>query len=531
MDQRPSIKKPFVNRLWNDKAGTVWLAFIFGAIVIFVMLGSKTIWTQEWRWANIAHQMLIRQDFWHPYLGSKAYYDKPLLSYWFTIGFSFLMGKLSLWAIRLPDAIAGFISLLCVYRLGKILSNRRTGIIAVWMLITCAYFVMWTRTASSDMLNVAGILLALTWYFSRRAKPNFLTYFVLFIILALASLCKGLVAVAITFVALIPDLLYHNNWKKHLNVSFVIGLIIGIAIYLTPFILSIHFNSTHYSENGLKLVYQENFLRYFQAFDHKQAMYVYFYQLPLELLPWILFTIPALIAFPFRWRKLLPGQSWMLWSSLFVFAFLLLSGSRRHYYLLPLLPLVILFTADWVSALSEKGGFMYRFASYFSWVFYALVFLLFVVAIPLSNQSGGPVVFAKQVKQTASKIKPWNDWNIYIIGTNNNLTYYLRQNKTLMILRAGQQTKKKPSVDNVLTDFPILAKEDPNAILVIGKKYFEPIKNQIKGYDIIPMPKTLANRFHKQPKDVAIALIPKFKTLSATAKIKGKAPLVDMINS
>ncbi len=504
-------KKTLADFLWGEKS-SIWFVLLVAAIILFGFLGTKELWTQEWRWANISYEMLVRHDFFHPYLAGTNYYDKPILSYWFIIGISYLIKSFNLWAIRLPSAIAGFITVWSTYELGKTLSSRRTGMIASWMLISSFYFIFWARVGNTDMLNIAGMMLAILWYFKHRDNSGFFSYFVFFFILAIASLLKGLIAPAVTLVVLIPDLLNENHWKKHLKLSLFVAFILALLIYLSPFIASAYLNPNHYAESGLIEVFRENFLRYVSPFDHQGSYYIYFLYLPLAIAPWILFTLPALITFPVRWHSESRGSRWFFWSLVFIFAFFTFSGSRRNYYVLPMIPFAILFTADWLSAQAEKHNVVNKLASYCALIFTLLTCLAFVVFIPLAYTGGGAPVFATLVKQQAETIQPWNDWHVEVLATRDNMTYYLRSTNLITTKKPKPSTSKNPTAENLSADFPILTAQDPNTIIVIGKNYMSIVKDILKNYTIIETPPNLENRlFRNTPKDAPVAFIPQFR--------------------
>lgn len=507
MEESPK-KQRIADFLWGEKS-SIWLVVLVAIISIFTFLGAKEIWTQEWRWANIAHQMMIRGDLFHPYLAGHDYYDKPLLSYWLIISVSLIFKQLSIWAIRLPSAIAGLLTILCTYEITLKLSSRRTAMIAAWLLTSTGYFIFWSRVGNTDMLNIAGILLALLWYFKRRDNTGFFSYLIFFIIIAIASLMKGLIAPAVIFIALVPDFLYGKRWKQHLRPSFFIAAIIGLAIYLTPFILSRYINPTHYQESGLWLVFKENVLRYIKPFDHKGPWYLYFEYLPLAIAPWILFTIPALLTFPFRWHRLTLNSRWYFWSFVLIFLFFTFSGSRRNYYILPMIPFAILFTADWLSEQAEKKNAINRWAGILVMIIALLVMFVFAVAMPLYYYNGGPSTFATQIKQTATKMQPWDKWQVQVLATNNNLTYYLRSNHPVFSNKTKPETSKAPTLEKLQADFPILKSQDKNIIIVIGRNYYPLIKDSMKNYTVIKMQPTLGNTIVRNfPKDAAVALIP-----------------------
>src|SRR3990167_9494752 len=149
----------FAEFLWGKKAKVSYLLFA-AAIILLTLLGAREIWTQEHRWADIVSGMFYRHDFLRPYLGENDYYDKPLLSYWLIAAFSQL-GGLTTWALRLPSACAGLIAIWSIYQLGTLLKDKSFGLLSGWLLLSTFYFIFWARVSSADMLNLAGILLAL----------------------------------------------------------------------------------------------------------------------------------------------------------------------------------------------------------------------------------------------------------------------------------------------------------------------------------------------------------------------------------
>lgn len=92
-------------------------------------------------------------------------------------------------------------------------------------------------------------------------------------------------------------------------------------------------------------VVHENVVRYFAPFDHKGPVYTYIKAIPLYLLPWSFVFLAAL------WRSRRadfrsdPGTRRVLWAITLIFVFFTLSGSRRDYYILPILPFCALLSA------------------------------------------------------------------------------------------------------------------------------------------------------------------------------------------
>jgi 4-amino-4-deoxy-L-arabinose transferase-like glycosyltransferase len=95
--------------------------------------------------------------------------------------------------------------------------------------------IFWGR-AAADMENLAAITLAVAWYWKRRERPNFCSYIVFYLICSLGAQAKGLTAIVVPIVAVLPDFLRERRWKMHLSFFHLMALAFGAAIYLCPLI-------------------------------------------------------------------------------------------------------------------------------------------------------------------------------------------------------------------------------------------------------------------------------------------------------
>lgn len=489
--------------LWGKKAKVSYL-LIGAALMLLTALGGREIWTQEHRWADIVNGMFYRHDFLHPFLGENDYYDKPLLSYWCIAALSYITGHLSLWTLRLPSAIAGVISVWSIYRLGTLLKDKSFGLLSGWLLVTTFYFVFWSRTSSADMLNMAGTLLAVTWYFAKREQSSFINYCIFFMILAVTSLFKGLVGAVVPLLVILPDLLANQQWKKHLSLTFLVSPIPAILIYLAPFWLSVSFGGEHYQESGLYLVYKENVLRYFQPFDHKGPIYTYFIFLPIYLLPWAIFFIPALCSLPSRWKNMSASSRWMVWSVVLLFLFLTGSGSRRNYYVLPMVPFAILMTADWLLANKDQLAAKVKWLSRLVVIFFLVLFLNFNVVQPWYYAQSSIPDFAKQLKQESETIKPWSDWQVVLLDSEAKVQFYLNLPPSVKNLSVVGN-RKHQTTDSLLAAWPIVAKKDSNTLLVTRKQYVQLLQPVLTGYKIVAAKESF---FNKHNPNAPVAFIP-----------------------
>jgi len=396
------------------------LFWLLSSILLFAFLGSREIWTQEWRWGEIVRWMLLHQDYFHPTLAGQIYFDKPLPSYWLMLAMAKLTHHFSTWTIRLPSAIAGLISIACLYQIGKKWQNPSTGALAALMLLTTYYFLFWARTASSDILNLAGILAVVAWYFSKREQPNLKNYIVFFLLLAVTALLKGLIGIIIVFLVIFPDIVLHL--KKHLQWSLLLAILPGFCLYFLPFWITGLENHTSLIESGLYEVYRENILRFFEPFDHKDPFYTYFIYLPIYLLPWTFFLFPTLYQLPKRWATLSLSTKQLIIVNISLFIFLTISGSRRSYYVLPMVPFSLLFIAEWITSVKSRIQIAYYTAS----ASFLALFIWFIVLQPLYYSDGGLVKFSQQL--TAHQVSKKN-WRIAFFNADNRLSFYLPNNE------------------------------------------------------------------------------------------------------
>jgi 4-amino-4-deoxy-L-arabinose transferase-like glycosyltransferase len=198
-------------------------------------------------------------------------------------------------------------------------------------------FMFWARTAEADMENLAAIVLAVAWYWARRDKPGFLSYLVFYLICFVGAQTKGLAAIAVPILVVLPDAVRENRWRSHLSASHALALLLGLTVYLVPLVYA-EATRTGSRASGLYMAFRENVVRYFRPFDHKEPFYVYFGYVPQLVFPWVPLFLAALwTAATTFGRSDWPGR-WLALSVLLIFLFFTLSGSRRSYYILPILP-------------------------------------------------------------------------------------------------------------------------------------------------------------------------------------------------
>ena len=424
------MKKSLVSFLKSDQ-GALFLLLGVSALLLLFGLGARELWGPETRWANIALQMLQTGDYFDPYLKGMPYYDKPLPSYWLITATAHLMGGLGHWSLRLPSVLSAWLSVWLVYLIGEQLYRKGTGLIAGWFLATTFFFVFWARVATADILTVCGVLGAVWWYWRGPNDTRLSRYLVFFLILALTSLFKGLIGFILPGLILLPHLLGEGRWKNHLNPRLCLAILIAGAFYMLPFLLSHRYGTPSYGQSGLDLVFRENVVRFFQPFDQFGPIYTYLIYLPVYTLPWAPCWILGLWVAVRSWKHTEPNVRWLIGGLGLLFLFFTASGSRRSYYVLPLVPFAQLLAAWWVTrrmAEREAAGKVSG-PGWTKGIAGAAVFLWLILGVvyPWTNGGdGGVMQFTKDVRAEASKTAPWNEWRLVLVDVDNKLPMYLQ---------------------------------------------------------------------------------------------------------
>ncbi len=326
------------------------------AAVLLYGLGVRSLNRQEGRWAEISREMMLTGDYFHPAIGGEPYDDKPVVGYWLVAFAGKLTGHLDESDVRLPSAIGGLVIIACTLWIGRRLWTPPVARMAAVVLLTSFGFLFWSRVGMVEMGNAAVVMLAICWYWARRERPGFGSYLVFYLIVFIGALVKGLPALVLPLIAILPDLLIEQRWRKSLTRSHLLAIAIGIALYLAPFAYAALSRTNALQASSLSLVFRENIRRFFIPFDHDQEpLYLYFYFLPYLLLPWAPLFVASVAGFIAGRRELSANSRWLGLAFAALFVFFTIGGSRRGYYIVPLLPFAALMIGVFMLELREPG--------------------------------------------------------------------------------------------------------------------------------------------------------------------------------
>src|SRR5215472_6751495 len=341
------------------------IVVVLGACGFFFYFGLGAfglVGADEPRYAQIAREMLARHDWIVPTLNGSPWLEKPVLLYWKAMG-SYMMYGVYDWAARLPAAAYATGLVLAIFffmRRFRAGSELDAALIAASM----AGILAFARAASTDMMISAPLCVALLawWTWHQGGKRLWLAAF--YALLAVGMLAKGPVAPALAVMIVAAYAMVRRDAKIFLRSLWWPGFLLFLAIAL-PWYVAVQIKVPQF----FHVFFVEHNLERFgtNLYQHKQPFWYYIPVFLLSTLPWIVFTLPALVeavrggVSRLRGTKSRGsedrttnenGEDWLplfllLWIGIPVI-FFSISRSKLPGYIVPAIPAAAVLTADYL---------------------------------------------------------------------------------------------------------------------------------------------------------------------------------------
>ncbi len=361
----------------------VFLAFSvfflhYGLTPVFGGDGLGLVGADEPRYAQIAHEMLVRFDSAEtlkgklsacvtPYLYGRPWLEKPALYYWRAM-FLFQDFGVHDWSARLPSTTFAFIMAGLIY---LHMRRFRPGghLDAALITVACAGIMSFARGASTDMQMAAPLAIGLLgWYAWYETGSKFWLYDIYFFT-GLATLAKGPVAPFLALLIIVAFAFLRREWNILYRSLWWPGIVLYLAMVLPWFIAVQHQNPTFFREFFL----EHNLERFAtDRYQHTQPFWYYLVVMVLALMPWTVIAMRALIdgiqTSVAEWRlrhsragkplPVRPGDAFpeflVLWSLIPV-VFFSFSQSKLPGYILPSIPPITILTGDYLFRRRKPG--------------------------------------------------------------------------------------------------------------------------------------------------------------------------------
>jgi 4-amino-4-deoxy-L-arabinose transferase-like glycosyltransferase len=329
------------------------LYFLTGTAIFlyFYNLWLPAIWSpNEAFYAEAAREMLESGNFLTPHFNYEPRFQKPALLYWLIAGSYSLFG-ISEFSTRIIPALLAFGSVLLTFLTGKLLWNKRAGLLAAAVLATSFEFNQAARYTSPEIALLFFVTLSL-FAFLKGLKSSPRWFYLSYVAMALGVLTKGPAGAVLPMLVIGAYLLFTRKIKEVFKIKLHYGVII-ILLIASPWFIYMVFT---YGERYWSFLWGENFQRFVGKYGHSSSVFYYFSVIPWNFLPWSVFLIPALflvIRDIFR-RNLEENVLFIfLWFAA-VFGFFSVSKGKLPPYMLPLFPALSLLIGKYFDSLMEK---------------------------------------------------------------------------------------------------------------------------------------------------------------------------------
>jgi len=360
------------------------------------LLGLRSLGNpDEGRYTEIPREMAASGDFVTPRLNGVKYFEKPPLVYWLS-ALTIRQFGVNEFTARLWGGLFAVLGVLLTYAAARLIHDRASGIWAAIVLATTLMYFVMSQIILLDMAVAVTMSGALFAFILAMREPPGRRRLGLFLIcygfMALASLSKGLIGIALPGAVMFCWVLLLNRWRALWPFYPAVGTALLLAIAAPWHVLAARANPDFLNFYFI----HEHWLRFTTRIHGRFEPWWYF--LPVfvvGLFPWVFFAWQAsAAALGGGWKvRRQHAEAWFfgIWV-VFIIAFFSKSQSKLIPYILPVFPAMAVLIGRYLAGLWQ--GFPGRNFRTGIWMFVATALLLVVATIVAPEPRNQPALAA-----------------------------------------------------------------------------------------------------------------------------------------
>ena len=304
------------------------------------------------QYASISREMLQNHHYLEVLHRGQNYLDKPPLLFWLS-ALSFKIFGVSTFAYKLPSFLFTILGVYSTYRIGTMLYDRNTGILAALLLYTCQAFFLFNNDIRTDTILTSCVAFACWQLLLFTETKKIWALLAGFTGVAFAMMSKGPIGAIVPASAIFSHLAFRREWKKFLWWQWYAGILFSLLL-LSPMLYGLY---KQYGTAG------PNFFFWTQSFGritgenvwHNDAGYFYFiHNFLWSFLPWSLLGSFAVLVrlyelFSNRFRLMAGKEIFSLGGFVLPFIALSLSHYKLPHYIFVVYPLAAVLTAGFIT--------------------------------------------------------------------------------------------------------------------------------------------------------------------------------------
>lgn len=201
------------------------------ALVFIPFLGNCNLFDwDEVNFAECAREMLMSGDYSTVQIAFRPFWEKPPLFIWMQALSMHLFG-VGEFAARFPNAVCGMLTVFLLYRIGSRLQSRRFGLMWALLLASTLLPHLYFKSGIIDPWYNFFILLSLYCAYSFiQEGPSYVKALFAGLVLGLAVLTKGPVALLLVALTLLVYLFWTKQVKKLLSLHMLVFVLITLLV-------------------------------------------------------------------------------------------------------------------------------------------------------------------------------------------------------------------------------------------------------------------------------------------------------------
>lgn len=289
------------------KAYKLSVIFLLLVVYCFSFQGARKLFDpDEGRYSIVALQMIESNDWLNPRTHPEhEHWTKPPLTYWAIAGSILTFGK-NEFAVRFPNAVAFFLTIIISFFLGKVFLPTRPWVVSL-IFATLLFPSTVCNGATTDYLLTMWEALAVCFFanafFRKKDKTQLIFIWLMWVAFGFAFLTKGPPSLLPLF-SIIIFLQFKAVKKHYFNLCWIRGLLIMMGIGGSWFFVVILNNH----ELMQYFLWDEVVLRVFSSHHERHsnwyaALYIFIPVLVFGTFPWCYYTGKGLIKSVKRLKK------------------------------------------------------------------------------------------------------------------------------------------------------------------------------------------------------------------------------------
>ncbi|MDR5590351.1 ArnT family glycosyltransferase [Christiangramia sp. SM2212] len=395
------------------------LLFIVCIAIFCINLDAIIVNIMEARNFATAREMITMDHWIFTTLNNEPRYEKPPLPTWLTAISMLIFGMKSLFALRLPAAVMGTITVLFTYKLGlKFTQNRKFAFISGLIAVTSFYILHSGRDGQWDIHTHAWMLMAIYGLYRLFTNEGnkYANGLITGLLLGCSFLSKGPVSM---YGLLLPFLIAFGVVFKYRDLKskwkpLLLMLIVAFLVSAS-WSLYVYFFDTH----AVSRITEKETGRWLDY--HTRPIY-YYWSFVIQTGIW---TIPAFVGllYPYLKNRVFnkKGYKFTLWWTLASVVLLSIIPEKKARYLLPVLIPLALNTGFYIEYLFRRFDMMpkkERLIVYFNFSLIAVIGLIF------------PFLGYYFFKDQFTEIWPWFLLtSVCLVSIGILIFYYLKKKK------------------------------------------------------------------------------------------------------